>query len=257
MYIRPSDYSVVEHKGIFYPPIALYSDCDGDNCKKCISQQSRVEKTIFIMETPNIPADDSAVISPFDVAPCTKPTGHPEMPYDVFFFRDGCIKVDTTSSKTYSNITGCPPTMEENAMKLNRFSPEPLNLLIADHSKEFRPLILKTVKINLTHTLDFNPETEILDRQIASMMSDSFAYWEKGQKNFVIYGLIVTMVFTAIFVVVILVIPYRKLRVLKMYSKQNDDLIRAEITLEQGISVFGHKCSILGLTPYRSMIYLY
>ena len=77
--------------------------------------------------------------------------------------------------------------------------------------------------------LDFNPETEILHRHIASMTS--------GQKDFVMYGLIVTMIFTLIFVVIILVSLIRKLRIPKKYSQQNDELIKAEITHEQGTSV--------------------
>ena len=89
-----------------------------------------------------------AVISPFSVSPCTKSVAHPEMPHDVFFFKDGCIRVDTTSTKSISNMSECPSTMEDNAMKLNRFSPEPLNLKILDHHDEFRPLILRSTKIN-------------------------------------------------------------------------------------------------------------
>ena len=69
MYIRPVKKTIVEHKGIFYPQIALYSDCIGDECKKCLYQQTRVDKTIFIMETPDKPADASAVTSPFTVNP--------------------------------------------------------------------------------------------------------------------------------------------------------------------------------------------
>ena len=56
-------------------------------------------------------------------------------------------KVDTTSTKSISNMSECPSTMEENAMKLNRFSPEPLNLKILDHHEEFRPSILRSAKI--------------------------------------------------------------------------------------------------------------
>ena len=111
-----------------------------------------------------------AVISPFFVYPCTKSVAHPEMPHDVFFFKDGCIRVDTTSTKSISNMSECPST---------------INLKIPDHHDDFRPLILRSTKINLTHTLDFNPETEILDRQIVSMTSDDFAYWHRGQKDFV------------------------------------------------------------------------
>ena len=55
-----------------------------------------------------------------------------------------------------------------------------------------------------------------------------------------------------IFVVIILVILIRKLRVIKMYSRQNNDLIKADITLEHGITVFGHPCCRFNLVGKAS-----
>ena len=124
---------------------------------------------------------------------------------------------------------------------------------MADHHDEFRQTVLRSVKINLTHTLDFNPDTEILDRQIASMTSGQFVYWKSSQRDYVMYSLIVTMVFTVIFVVIILVIFFRNLRLLKRYSQQNDDLIEAEITLEQGITVLQYNFEELFVKSSRAL----